>query len=153
MRPGLRQESSTVNRAEQAAAPTKISGIHGGDADHAVQPGHDHRRQLCPHQPAQHQPQGDARQSSGVSAWLADDAPQLPGRGADGFQQAVKPDVIGDGDLEHIVDNEVAGEDDEQQHRGDGEIAVGVQAVGQLGAGIAPVDAGVDIVVPRRFSL
>ena len=76
---------------------------------------------------------------------MPDDAPQLPGGGADGLQQAIEADVVGDGDLEHIVNDEVAGEDDEQQHRADGDEGGGVHAAGQLGAGVAPVDAGMDI--------
>ena len=76
---------------------------------------------------------------------MPDDAPQLPGGGADGLQQAIEADVVGDGDLEHIVNDEVAGEDDEQQHRADGDEGGGVHAAGQLSAGVAPVDAGMDI--------
>ena len=64
---------------------------------------------------------------------MPDDAPQLPGGGADGLQQAIEADVVGDGDLEHIVNDEVAGEDDEQQHRADGDEGGGVHAAGQLG--------------------
>ena len=107
---------------------------------------------MSAHQPAQHQANGDARQGQGHGL-IPDDPPQLPGCGADGFQQPVEPDVPGHGDLEHVVDNEVAGKDDQQGHRGDSDDRHGVHTVGQPGAGIPPVDAGVNVVVPGGLAL
>ena len=45
-----------------------------------------------------------------------DDPPQLPGGGADGFQKAIEPDIPGHRDLEHIVDDEIPGENDKQDY-------------------------------------
>src|SRR5699024_437464 len=102
--------------------------------------------------PPDDESKGDAHRTEQQSL-ETDDPPQLPGGGADGLQQAVEPDIASYGDLEHIIDNEVAGEDDEQQHGGNGDHHCGVNIVAKLGAGVAPVDAGVDVVVPGGLTL
>ena len=112
MRPGLRQESSTVTR-ENPAAPTKIKGF----AEATLTTPFSWATITGVSRPPTSQPitspSGMPARDS-VSAWLADDPPQLPGGGADGLQQAVEPNIIGDGDLEDIVDDEIAGKDDQQ---------------------------------------
>ena len=123
-----------------------------GDGPHAVEPRRDHRRQLPAQQPAEREPGGDA--GGGQRQRLqADDAPQLPGRRADGLEQAVEPDIPGHRDLEHVVDDEVPGKHDEQRHRGDGDRRHGVEVFRKLRPGVAPVDAGGDVVVPGGLAL
>ena len=47
---------------------------------------------------------------------VADDALELAAGGADGLEQAVEADVVGHGDLEHIINNQVPRQQDEHQH-------------------------------------
>ena len=75
---------------------------------------------------------------------MADDAPQLARGGADGLEQPIKADVIGDRDLKHIVDDEVAGKADEQSQGSHRQQGGQIQVFRELSPGIAPVDAGVD---------
>ncbi len=58
-RPGLAQDSSTVNRANRAE-PTKIRGCTDTVLTTPVQPLDHHGRQQTAHHPAQHKPDGDA---------------------------------------------------------------------------------------------
>ena len=83
----------------------------------------------------------------------ADNPPELPGRGADGFQKAVEADIPRHGDLEHIVDDEVPGEQNEGQHSHNDSHHGGVQLVRKLCPGVAPVDAGGDVVFSRCLRL
>ena len=82
-----------------------------------------------------------------------DDPPQLPGGGADGFQKAIEPDIPGHRDLEHIVDDEIPGENDKQDYPGNGHDRHGVHNVGHPGPGVAPVDAGINVIVPSGLAL
>ena len=82
-----------------------------------------------------------------------DDAPQLARRGADGFQQAVKPDVPGHGDLKHVVDDEIPCEDNQQHHGDDGYNRHGIYKVGHPCPGIAPVDTSIDVIVSSVLAL
>ena len=127
----------------------KEDGVDGHNIGHAVQPA-DHRRgetRPPPASPAAAPPGSPPGRGQGL---VADDAPELAAGGADGLEQAVEADVVGDGDLEHVVDDQIASKEDEQQHGGNGGHHLDVQSAGELGTGVAPVDAGADIVPPRR---
>lgn len=88
-----------------------------------------------------------------AKACSPDDAPQLARRGADGFQQAVEPNVPGHRDLEHIVDDEIPGENNQQNDPSDGDNRHGVYKVGHPRPGIAPVDTSIDVIVPSVLAL
>ena len=46
---------------------------------------------------------------------LTNDAFELPGRCANGFQKTVKPDIPRNRDLENVIDDKLPGEIDQQQ--------------------------------------
>ena len=139
------------NQGEQGRAQEK-RGAHRHHIGHPVQAGDDHRGELPADEPPGGQSQGDAQGGEGQGL-VPDDPLQLPPGGADSLQQAVKPDVPGHRDLEHVVDNEVTGEENQQEHSHDNRRRGRVHAVGQLGPGVAPVDPGIDVVLPRRLAL
>ena len=55
--------------------------------------------------------------------------------------------------MEHIVDDEVAGKDDEKGHCGDGNYCHRVNDIGYPCPGVTPVDAGVDVVITGGLAL
>ena len=154
----LRRQTTRPGAGQQHRQQRKQRGDHENDRAgrhhvvDAVESGNDDRRQPGADEPPNQQAKRNAHQRE-EQRLLADDVLELPSGGADGFQQSIEADIVGDGDLEHIVDNEIAGEDDEQQHGGDAQHHAGVQTVRQLGAGVAPVDAGGDVVVPVGAAL
>ncbi len=75
-------------------------------------------------------------------SWLRISLTRLSG------MKAVEADVPGHGNLEHVVDDQIPGEDDQRQHGGNGQHQGRVNALRQLCAGVAPVDTDVDEVVP-----
>ena len=124
------------------------SGVRRGDGSNAVEPRGDHRRQHTAQQPAKQQSHRDAceRQHERLRT---DDAPQLPGRGADGFQQPIKPDVPRHGDLKHIVDDKIPGQQDQNEHPREKQYRGEIQIFRQLCAGVGPVDPAVDVTLRR----
>ena len=121
----------------------------GTEADKGIFVGqllHDDGGQLVADQKAQHQPDGDADERE-QQRLAADDALKLAAGGADGLEQAIELDVVGDRNLKDVVDNQIPGEDDEQQQGGDGDDGQRVSLSPHLRSGVAPVDAAVDVVV------
>ena len=101
------------------------------DRDHRGHPIEPRGNDRCEHtaqQPSQQQPDGDTDERE-QQRLGADNPPELPGRGADGFQQAVETDVPRHGDLKYIVDDEISGEQNEDQHPHDDGRHSGVQLV------------------------
>ena len=122
-------------------------GVEGDEGVLVAQLGHDDRGELVADDKAQEQSNGDADKAE-KQGLLPDDAFDLLAGGADGFQKAVKPDIVGDGNLEDVVDNQVAGEDNQQQQNHNGDQRGDVKAVGKLGPGVAPVDADFQVILP-----
>ena len=120
---------------------------------HCQHPHHLRKRRPA-HEEAQEQPQGDA--DAGQPQGLAvDEAADLLAAHADGAVQAVAADVLHDGDVKNIVDQQVPAEDEEEhqgrphgQHRqGGGGVGDGVHHGGQGIGGasilrVAPYAAG-----------
>ena len=98
---------------------------------------------------AQQQSQRDARRAE-HQRLLADDPAKLLRRDADGLEQAVKADVSGHRDLKNVVDDQIAGENHQNEHRRDRQNGVCIHDAGKLGGGIAPVDA--DAELPGLFT-
>ena len=122
-------------------------GVEGNEGVFITQLGHDDRGELVADDKAQEQSNGDADKAE-KQGLLPDDAFDLLAGGADGFQKAVKPDIVGDGNLEDVVDNQVAGEDNQQQQNHNGDQRGDIKAVGKLGPGVAPVDADFQVILP-----
>ena len=122
-------------------------GVEGDEGVLVAQLGHDDRGELVADDKAQEQSNGDADKAE-KQGLLPDDAFDLLAGGADGFQKAVKPDIVGDGNLEDVVDNQVAGEDNQQQQNHNGDQRGDIKAVGKLGPGVAPVDADFQVILP-----
>ena len=124
----------------------KDQGMHGHGTHYAVQPLDHHGRQQTAHHPAQHKPDGDA-DTAQKQRLLPQQSFDLPPGGPDGLQQAIESDVVGHGDLEDIIDNQVSGEHNQQQHRRQRRQRGRVHVLGHLGSGVAPVHAGIHIIV------
>ena len=113
---------------------------------HAVKLPHNDWHQRFADKPAQHQPQRNAHDRQ-QQRLLANHTANLPRRRADGFEQAIKTHVSRHGNLKDVVDDEVTCEKNEQKHHHneDDRHRIGIFSDG--GAGVAPVDTDVDIVV------
>ena len=116
---------------------------------HAVQLREDERHELRADQIPARKADRDADDREQVRL-PPDHAVDLFAGRADGFQKAVKPDIVRDRDLEHVVDDEIPSEDDEQQHGGNGDNRQRIDVFRKLCARIAPVDADVDVILARR---
>ena len=122
---------------DQRVEGYKGAGIRGLRHDDRRQPNADHK--------ADHPAERDTckRQQERLPPDHAADL--LAGR-ADGLEQAVKADIVCHRDLKHVVDNQIAGEHNEQQHRGERKDGHGIGGRVDLCGRVAPVDADRNIV-------
>ena len=86
----------------------------GGDACIQLGGAQDNRHQNSANAIAQQQPRRNADQTK-QKCLLANDAFELPGRCANGFQKPVKPDIPRNRDLENVIDDKIPGENHQQQ--------------------------------------
>ena len=86
----------------------------GGDARIQLGGAQDNRHQNSANAIAQQQPRRNANQTK-QKCLLANDAFELPGRCANGFQKPVKPDIPRNRDLENVIDDKIPGENHQQQ--------------------------------------
>ena len=86
----------------------------GGDACIQLGGAQDNRHQNSANAIAQQQPRRNANQTK-QKCLLANDAFELPGRCANGFQKPVKPDIPRNRDLENVIDDKIPGENHQQQ--------------------------------------
>ena len=86
----------------------KNNGIDGNGGDDAIEPGNDDRCQFRADEPAADETEGDPDQCQ-QQRLMTNDLPQLFRRGTDGFQQTVKADIVGNGDLKDVVNDEISG--------------------------------------------
>ena len=86
----------------------------GGDACIQLGGAQDNRHQNSTDAIAQQQPRRNADQTK-QKCLLANDAFELPGRCANGFQKPVKPDIPRNRDLENVIDDKIPGENHQQQ--------------------------------------
>ena len=130
---------------DQRVEGYKGAGIRGLRHDDRCQPNADHK--------ADHPAERDTRKRQQERLPPDHAADLLAGR-ADGLEQAVKADIVCHRDLKHVVDNQIAGEHNEQQHRGERKDGHGIGGRVDLCGRVAPVDADGDIVVcVRVFAL
>ena len=90
--------------------------------------------------------QRDPRRTQG-QCLPAHDTSQLPGCGTDGFQKSVKPDVRGNGNLKNVINDEIPGQQDDRQQKGQRRDGQRVCAALQRAGKIRPVDAYTDVIV------
>ena len=86
----------------------------GGDACIQLGGAQDNRNQNGANAVAQQQPRRNTDQTK-QKCLLANDAFELPGRCANGFQKPVKPDIPRNRDLENVIDDKIPGENHQQQ--------------------------------------
>ena len=86
----------------------------GGDACIQLGGAQDNRYQNSANAVAQQQSCRNADQTK-QKCLLANDAFELPGRCANGFQKPVKPDIPCNRDLENVIDDKIPGENHQQQ--------------------------------------
>ena len=86
----------------------------GGDACIQLDGVQDNRHQNSADAVAQQQPRRNTDQTK-QKCLLANDAFELPGRCANGFQKSVKPDIPYNRDLENVIDDKIPRENHQQQ--------------------------------------
>ena len=86
----------------------------GGDACIQLDGVQDNRHQNSADAVAQQQPRRNADQTK-QKCLLANDAFELPGRCANGFQKSVKPDIPCNRDLKNVIDDKIPSENHQQQ--------------------------------------
>ena len=86
----------------------------GGDACIQLDGVQDNRHQNSADAVAQQQPRRNADQTK-QKCLLANDAFELPGRCANGFQKSVKPDIPCNRDLKNVIDDKIPRENHQQQ--------------------------------------
>ena len=86
----------------------------GGDACIQLGGAQDNRHQNSADAIAQQQPRRNADQTK-QKCLLANDAFELPGRCANGFQKSVKPDIPYNRDLKNVIDDKIPRENHQQQ--------------------------------------
>ena len=74
----------------------------------------DNRNQNSANAVAQQQPRRNTEQTK-QKCLLANDAFELPGRCANGFQKSVKPDIPYNRDLKNVIDDKIPRENHQQQ--------------------------------------
>ena len=113
--PGLEQDKSTVNKANSyRTKEDHRRSADGGDACIQLDGVQDNRHQNSADAVAQQQPRRNADQTK-QKCLLANDAFELPGRCANGFQKSVKPDVPCNRDLKNVIDDKIPRENHQQQ--------------------------------------
>ena len=104
----------------------------GGDACIQLGGAQDNRHQNSANAIAQQQPRRNADQTK-QKCLLANDAFELPGRCANGFQKPVKPDIPRNRDLENVIDDKIPGENHQQQKSCYGDHQLWIELRLQLG--------------------
>ena len=89
-------------------------GADGSDAHLQLGGAQDNRNQNSANAVAQQQPRRNTDQTK-QKCLLANDAFELPGRCANGFQKSVKPDIPCNRDLENVIDDKIPRENHQQQ--------------------------------------
>ena len=92
----------------------------------------DNRHQNSADAVAQQQPRRNADQTK-QKCLLANDAFELPGRCANGFQKSVKPDIPRNRDLKNVIDDKIPRENHQQQKSCYGDHQLWIELRFQLG--------------------
>ena len=104
------------------------------------------RGQYAPQKMAACKTQWNARRAQGQRL-PTHNASQLPGRGTDGFQKPVKPDVRANRNLKNIINDEIPGQQGDRQQKGQRRGGQRVCSALQRAGKIRPVDAHADVIV------
>ena len=131
-------EKNSNQRKQRRCQENQRGSADGGNAGTKRGSCHYNRCQRCTDSISQQQSCGNACNAQ-KHCLLAYHAAKLPGGDTDGFQQAIKSNIPGNGNLKNVVDNQIPCENHQCKERNNRQERCCVHAFAQLRRCIAPV--------------